>query len=308
MAALLSAVAVLFLGACGTQVAGQGGETSPSPTATAPIPWTSMESSTVTGARLTGDRRTLILDAQVPSGEHPCVRDLGAADPGPAHQRVGAAALSGRPCCPRRALRGGPASATDSSSSSTPVRAQSRTVRPISTGDAEPRTCSAASSAESSRQSSKVPRARSETSSPGPFVRAVRHRRSSGSVPPDRTMPGPVVPVTRMSSSTVRADKERWMPTLVSWTTVRSTWVVRCSSSAMDPLAAESLRHPVTDIVRSGILKPPQPLASDSRNPGDRHRLGSSASPGRARKPPGGAAHTPRARPSQRPTGRRAPS
>ncbi|MFD4946825.1 hypothetical protein ACFWNT_30930 [Streptomyces sp. NPDC058409] len=35
-----------------------------------------MEPSAVTGARLTDDRRTLILDAQVPSGEHPCVRDL----------------------------------------------------------------------------------------------------------------------------------------------------------------------------------------------------------------------------------------
>jgi hypothetical protein len=67
---------MLFLGACGTQVAGQVGETYPSPTATGPIPWTTMEPSTVTGGRLTDDGRTLILDAQVPSGEHPCVRDL----------------------------------------------------------------------------------------------------------------------------------------------------------------------------------------------------------------------------------------
>ncbi|MFF2324558.1 MULTISPECIES: hypothetical protein [unclassified Streptomyces] len=73
MATLLCAVAVLLLGACGTQVAGQGGGR---PTATGPIPWSTMQPSAVTGARLTDDRRTLLLDAQVPSGEHPCVRDL----------------------------------------------------------------------------------------------------------------------------------------------------------------------------------------------------------------------------------------
>lgn len=86
MSTLLCAVAMLFLGACGTQV----GETYPSPTATGPIPWTTMEPSTVAGARLTDDGRTMILDAQVPSGEHPCVRDLKAVltDPVPGTVRV----------------------------------------------------------------------------------------------------------------------------------------------------------------------------------------------------------------------------
>ncbi|MFC4029987.1 hypothetical protein ACFO3J_00720 [Streptomyces polygonati] len=74
MAAVLCALAVLFLGACGTRVAGQG-EQAP-PTATGPIPWETTEPSAITGARLTGDGRTLVLDAQVPSGKRPCVRDL----------------------------------------------------------------------------------------------------------------------------------------------------------------------------------------------------------------------------------------
>ncbi|WP_406440505.1 hypothetical protein OHB14_16520 [Streptomyces sp. NBC_01613] len=72
MSAVLCAVAVLFLGACGTQVAGR--ETSASPTG--PIPWTTAEPSGITGARLSGDGRTLLVDARVPSGKHPCMRDL----------------------------------------------------------------------------------------------------------------------------------------------------------------------------------------------------------------------------------------
>lgn len=67
---------MLFLGGCGTQVAGQAGESSASQAATGALPWGTMQPSMVTGARLSDDRRTLILDAQVPSGEHPCVRDL----------------------------------------------------------------------------------------------------------------------------------------------------------------------------------------------------------------------------------------
>ncbi|MFC9632244.1 hypothetical protein ACFTY8_23940 [Streptomyces mirabilis] len=43
---------------------------------TEPIPWTTMEPSAVTGARLGDDRRTLLLDAPVPSGAHACVRKL----------------------------------------------------------------------------------------------------------------------------------------------------------------------------------------------------------------------------------------
>ncbi|ROQ73524.1 alkylation response protein AidB-like acyl-CoA dehydrogenase [Streptomyces sp. CEV 2-1] len=39
---------------------------------------------------------------------------------------------------------------------------------------------------------------------------------------------------------------------------------------------AEVFCHPVTDTVRSGILKPPQPLTGTSRNPGGQHRLGRS--------------------------------
>ncbi|MEU7704184.1 hypothetical protein [Streptomyces nodosus] len=76
MAALLCAVAVLVLGACGTQVAGEGDGRAPLPAATEPIPWTTMQPSTVTGVRLSGDRRTLLLDTQVPSGAHACVRKL----------------------------------------------------------------------------------------------------------------------------------------------------------------------------------------------------------------------------------------
>jgi hypothetical protein len=78
VAALLCAVAVPLLGGCGTQVAGQRGGTAP--TRTGPIPWTLAEPSRVTAARLGADQRTLSLDADVPSGEHPCVRDLKAID------------------------------------------------------------------------------------------------------------------------------------------------------------------------------------------------------------------------------------
>ncbi|MDF2266418.1 hypothetical protein P2Q00_13385 [Streptomyces coacervatus] len=73
MTAVLCAVAaVLLLGACGTQVAGRGTSQSP----TGPIPWTIGEPSEVTGARLADGGRTLLLDAQVPSGAHACVREL----------------------------------------------------------------------------------------------------------------------------------------------------------------------------------------------------------------------------------------
>lgn len=76
MVSLLSVVAALFLGACGTQVVGQGDGRSPLSTATGPIPWTTMAPSAVTGAHLGDDRRTLFLDTQVPSGAHACFREL----------------------------------------------------------------------------------------------------------------------------------------------------------------------------------------------------------------------------------------
>ncbi|MEU9989719.1 hypothetical protein AB0E10_23565 [Streptomyces sp. NPDC048045] len=68
-AAALWAVAVLFLGACGKQVAGATDGASP-------LPWTTAEPSGVTGARLGADGRTLSLDTQVPSGARACVKDL----------------------------------------------------------------------------------------------------------------------------------------------------------------------------------------------------------------------------------------
>ncbi|MYW63605.1 hypothetical protein GTY65_05870 [Streptomyces sp. SID8379] len=74
VAALLCAVAVLLLGACGTQKAGTG----PNSTAT-PLRWTLAGPIGVTAARLADDRRTLSLDAEVPDGPRPCVRDLRAA-------------------------------------------------------------------------------------------------------------------------------------------------------------------------------------------------------------------------------------
>ncbi|MFG2353631.1 hypothetical protein [Streptomyces sp. NPDC048521] len=77
-AALWCAVVVLLLSGCGTQVAGRGAGASP--TATGPIPWTLAEPSRVTAARIGADHRTLSIDADVPSGDHPCVRDLKAVD------------------------------------------------------------------------------------------------------------------------------------------------------------------------------------------------------------------------------------
>lgn len=72
LAALLSTLAVLLLGACGTQVAGQDG---PTPSATA-LPWTLSAPIGVTGATLSSDQRTVTLAATVPSGPKPCVRNL----------------------------------------------------------------------------------------------------------------------------------------------------------------------------------------------------------------------------------------
>ncbi|MFI7406685.1 hypothetical protein ACIBW9_40545 [Streptomyces sp. NPDC049541] len=73
-AALLCVLAVLLLGACGTQVAGQGGT---APAATAPS-WTlsAPTRSQITGAELGTDRRTVTIAVDVPSGPKPCVRDL----------------------------------------------------------------------------------------------------------------------------------------------------------------------------------------------------------------------------------------
>ncbi|MER7190038.1 hypothetical protein [Streptomyces flaveolus] len=73
---MLCAAAVLLLGACGTEVAGRGNGTSPSQTTAEPTPWTTMQPSAVTGVRLGEDHRTLLLQTQVPSGPHPCVREL----------------------------------------------------------------------------------------------------------------------------------------------------------------------------------------------------------------------------------------
>jgi hypothetical protein len=67
---------MLFLTACGTQVVGEGGERPPSSTADEPIPWTTMQPSAVTGVHLGADRRTLLLDTQVPSGAPACFRQL----------------------------------------------------------------------------------------------------------------------------------------------------------------------------------------------------------------------------------------
>ncbi|MEU6378426.1 hypothetical protein [Streptomyces sp. NPDC046909] len=73
-AAPLCALAVLLLGACGTQVAGQGG---PTPSATEPH-WTlsAPTRSQITGAELGTDGRTVTIAVDVPSGPNPCVRDL----------------------------------------------------------------------------------------------------------------------------------------------------------------------------------------------------------------------------------------
>ncbi|MER6185535.1 hypothetical protein [Streptomyces sp. NPDC001652] len=73
LAALLCAVAVLLLGACGREKAGR--ETEPSATA---LPWTlsAPTRSQITGAELGTDRRTVTITVEVPSGPNPCVRDL----------------------------------------------------------------------------------------------------------------------------------------------------------------------------------------------------------------------------------------
>ncbi|MDH6219808.1 hypothetical protein [Streptomyces pseudovenezuelae] len=73
VAAVLCALAVLLLAACGTEVAGRGSVTA---TATGPIPWTVNEPARVTAARLAADHRTLSVEADVPDGKNPCVRGL----------------------------------------------------------------------------------------------------------------------------------------------------------------------------------------------------------------------------------------
>jgi hypothetical protein len=68
---------VLLLAACGARVgAGAGAAV---PTGSGTIPWTMGEPIAVTGASLAADHRTLTVDAQVPSGPRPCVRNLKAA-------------------------------------------------------------------------------------------------------------------------------------------------------------------------------------------------------------------------------------
>nr|WP_205614415.1 hypothetical protein [Streptomyces dangxiongensis] len=64
MTALLGAVAVLLLGACGGRRAG------------AHLPWTTMQPSSVTAVRVGADDRTLSVDVPVPSGAAACVRHL----------------------------------------------------------------------------------------------------------------------------------------------------------------------------------------------------------------------------------------
>jgi hypothetical protein len=76
--AVLCAAAVLLLGGCGTQVAGDTNDAS-DPTPAVSLPWTTVAPSAVTAAQLADDRRTLTLTAQVPKGKRPCVRALKAA-------------------------------------------------------------------------------------------------------------------------------------------------------------------------------------------------------------------------------------
>ncbi|MFD7013675.1 hypothetical protein [Streptomyces sp. NPDC059928] len=71
-----------------------------------------MEPSTVTGARLTNDRRTLILDTQVPSGEHPCVRDLKAVLTDPVQDTVRVQITFSSPSMDRRSGCTGESTAT----------------------------------------------------------------------------------------------------------------------------------------------------------------------------------------------------
>ncbi|MER5952042.1 hypothetical protein ABT127_38990 [Streptomyces sp. NPDC001904] len=75
-AVLLSAVAVLLLGACGTLRAGPGG--GPATPSQSPH-WQTFAPIGVTAARLTADGRTLSVVAEVPEGGKTCVRDLKAA-------------------------------------------------------------------------------------------------------------------------------------------------------------------------------------------------------------------------------------
>ncbi|MFF7447072.1 MULTISPECIES: hypothetical protein [unclassified Streptomyces] len=84
MAAVLCAVAVLLLGACGTQVAGR--ESTPSATALA---WTLHAPIRVTGAELAADQRTVTIASDVPSGPRPCVRGLKAVLTEPVANSVG---------------------------------------------------------------------------------------------------------------------------------------------------------------------------------------------------------------------------
>ncbi|SHN15745.1 hypothetical protein [Actinacidiphila paucisporea] len=71
--AAAGAFAALLLGACGTQVAGQGVNVPPAST---PVAWTTLEPSRVNGVQLGSDGRTLTIDVQVPAGKKPCMRDL----------------------------------------------------------------------------------------------------------------------------------------------------------------------------------------------------------------------------------------
>ncbi|MGW7522933.1 hypothetical protein [Streptomyces sp. NPDC054783] len=71
-------MAVWLLSGCGTRVAGPGGGASA--TETGPIQWTLGAPSRVTAARLDADHRTLSVDADVPSGAYPCMRDFKAVD------------------------------------------------------------------------------------------------------------------------------------------------------------------------------------------------------------------------------------
>lgn len=70
---LLGAVAVLLLGACGTQRAGAGATTTQAPH------WQTFAPFRVTAARLSGDGRALSVDAEVPGGGKTCARGLKAA-------------------------------------------------------------------------------------------------------------------------------------------------------------------------------------------------------------------------------------
>ncbi|MEU6848063.1 hypothetical protein ABZ930_40035 [Streptomyces sp. NPDC046716] len=72
-AVLLSAVAVLLLGACGTLRAGAGGGTA---TPAESPHWQTFAPFGVTAARLADDGRTLSVVAEVPGGGRTCARDL----------------------------------------------------------------------------------------------------------------------------------------------------------------------------------------------------------------------------------------